>query len=305
MSSLRQVRISLEERIEGLGFEVAFAEYDFDAPPDLSISEACMRNVERCDILVLIVDGSYGTPLKGDWLVRSEFMRAKRLHKAIYVMVDYDTWRDYNRAVKHPDADPEHHYEIHPEVVRFLREIASSGDHFIHSFRTEKDLFDILKKQFAVHYAKLMRTRSEALLFRTSHLLEQMHNLYRQTIYVQALLFAEEVLRIDKDNSEALVTRAVCKIRLYGLDDLKSIREGIEDCNKVVANDPHDYRARYNRANFKLLSPEYDISQVEEDLKELYLEFPEYEFYFKEDKEFNRMMRLRKSWSRSTDGTKS
>lgn len=297
LRSLRTLRSTLEDKIRGLGYDFSFAECDFSPPPGLSIAEECLRKVDECDILVLIVDGTYGTPVNGEWLVRSEFARAKRQRKAIYVVVQQQAWYGYQLATKHADVAPDN-YEIHPEVVRFLREIEHGGRHWISPFETERDLTEKLKEKFAADYALLLRSRSGALLVRTAHLLEQMHNLYRHKNHVQALLFAEDVLRIDPDNSEALVTRAVSRIRLHGLSHTESINEGIKDCEQVLANNPRDYRARYNLANFKLLSPEYDIPDVEAELEKLYSEFPEYRFYFAEDGEFKRLMDLRKSWSR-------
>ncbi|HJQ31496.1 MAG TPA: DUF4062 domain-containing protein [Pyrinomonadaceae bacterium] len=297
MHNLKQLRIEIGKKLEGLGYGVRVAEWDFPATPGLTIGEVCLGHVEKCDILVLIIDGNYGSiSLDGDWLVRSEFMHAKRQRKAVYIMVEQKAWDFYQLALKHPKNKPDD-YGIHAEVFRFLKEL-QDGQQWIHPFPTVNDLIEKLKKEFSAHYAVLLRSNSNALLIRTAHLLEQMHNLYRQKNHVQALLFAEDVLRIDSDNPEALVTRAVCKIRLHGLTHIKSIREGIEDCNRVLANNPRDYRAKYNLANFKLLSPDHDPSDVENELAELYKKFPEYEFYFKEDNEFKQMLDLRKCWSR-------
>lgn len=297
ISPLKELRAAITEKIEELGYEVRVAEYDFPAPPNMPVSERCLQNVDKCHILILIIDGSYGTPVNGEWLVRSEFLRAKDRRKAVYVMVEEHAWDRYNLAKGRPEVDSLDIYKIHPKVVSFLREIEESGQDWIRTYNNEKDLGRKLKEQFSAHYAELLHSQSEALLIRAAHLLEQMHYLYRQKNHVQSLLFAKEVLRIDPDNPEALVTGAVCRIRLHGLSEVEYINQGIADCTRVIDKNPRDYRARYNRANFKLLSPKHSISEVEKDLKDLYKDFSEYESYFENDPEFKQMLDLRKSWT--------
>jgi tetratricopeptide (TPR) repeat protein len=297
MDSLRDLRSAIRQRIEELNYEVSIAEINFAVLPNQSIPEACLRNVEQCDILVLLVDRNYGTPIKGEWLVRSEYLRAKQLNKAVYVMVEHEALRDYHKANKHPNVDPAAAYGIHEEVVKFLKEIEDRGE-WILPFDGPVDVAQKLTKQFSANYAALMRAKSYALLTRTQHLLLQMHILYRQREFVPALLLAEEILRIDRDNPEALVTRAVCKIRLHGMNDVKSIKAGILDCERAIAMNPNDYRARYNLANFKLLSPAHEAKEVRRDLRKLFKEFPDYEFYFESDVEFKRMLGLRRNWTR-------
>jgi len=299
--TLRDLRSALSTELTRLGYEVVIAEgAAMTVEPNTSIHDICLTNVERCDIFILIIDRARGSLVDGEWLVRSEYLHAVRKGKAVYVLVKRDAWIALELAVSNPRKNSEKYYGVPESVISFLAELNAAESRWIIHFDSAEDLLDRVKTQLVAYFARLLRTRSEALWIRTAHLLEHMHSLYRQGTYVQAVLTCEEILRIDRHNAEALLTRAVCRIRLHGLDHRDSIAQGIADCETVLHNDGRNYRAMYNLANFKLLSPEHAPAEVRADLEKLFAEFPEYKFYFESDAEFRRMLEIREMWSTSS-----
>jgi tetratricopeptide (TPR) repeat protein len=298
IASLRDLRTALEEELEKLGYRSTITDGTPPPDPSSSVEETCLRAVESCDILVLILDKEYGTEVNGKWLVKEEFHRAQETGKPSYVCVRtplwtiYETWQRAGR----PTVDVEAAYGINEKVLRFLDEITVSAEHWILRFERAQDLAGLLRESLAAYFARLLRTRAQTSILRVAHLVEMMNDSYRQGKHVQALLACEQILRLDKSNVEALLSRAVCKIRLHGLNDRQALQAGIQDCLRVLDLDPHNYRARYNMANFKLLCSNHTVQEVEHDLSVLFKEFPEYKYYFDQDKEFRVLIDLRKEW---------
>lgn len=293
MRNLRHLRETVGASLEQLGYEPVLMDRNPRSRQGyLSIKQMCLENVASADILVLVLDGTYGQPVEGEWLVKSEFYHAKTHGKPSYVFVAEDAINKFELACRHPKRSPKT-YDLHPEVFRFLQELQASWKF---TYRDVAQLAHQIQLRLAEHFAELLRGKSEAALIRVAHLVEKMNSLYRDGNYVQALLACGEVLRIDNDSADALLTRAVCRVRLHGMHDARAIKEGIADCSRVLSRDDKNYRARYNLANFKLLSADHKPSDVRADLRVLFGDFPEYEIYFKNDAEFSRMLRLRENW---------
>jgi hypothetical protein len=295
MQSLRHLRSGIHDKLGKSGFVITNTEpNDLSITPGHSLKEICQENVDRSDLFVLVLDGNYGTPFNGEWLVKCEFERARAKGKPIFVFLEERAMHSFELAKAHPEQPPSS-YGVHADVLKFFLEDIQFFP--ILTFRSTDDLGNALQARLMAHFAQVLREKSRWKLIQITHLIENMNTLYRQDKYVQAMLASEEVLRHDSQNVEALIVRSVAKIRLHGMNDGRSIEEGIRDCKVILEQEPMNYRARYNLANFKLLSPTHTTKDVRNDLESLFKDFPEYRIFFEKDLEFNRMLLLRESWA--------
>jgi hypothetical protein len=90
---LKHIRSSLENFIEGLGYDPILSEKgDIAYAPDIALDESCYREVRNSDIFVLIIGGRYGAEKSsGKSAVPKEF----------YDRYDSITRQEYSSAVDH------------------------------------------------------------------------------------------------------------------------------------------------------------------------------------------------------------
>jgi hypothetical protein len=89
---LKYVRSSLELFIDSLGFDSVLSEHgDVAYAPDKALDESCYREVQNCDIYVLIIGGRYGSEV-------SDSKNDKE--KSFFVAYESVTKTEYRAAVE-------------------------------------------------------------------------------------------------------------------------------------------------------------------------------------------------------------
>lgn len=176
---LRHIRDRLEHFIDSLGYEPVLFEsgdiaFDHERPLDVS----CYDEVDRCQILVLIIGGRYGSPASGEALpegteleklyadynsiTKKEYERARRLDIPIYIFVEsgvlseFDTYRE-NRE----KTDTKYAHVDNVSVFRLLDDImAQPRNNFVRGFARFDDISGWLKEQWAGLFANLLSKRT-------------------------------------------------------------------------------------------------------------------------------------------------
>lgn len=288
----RQCRESAKRAIEDVGYRCI-------APRPIggTVTDTSLGAVSDAHIFLLILTGSVGKTRPNDeWIVVSEYDAARRCSLTIMIF-EHRSLRVVAEAPGRKDEFP----SIDPECIAFRDRV--SGDKndpiWITSFEDQIDLQEKIRQVFAAKFAQLLELHTSTNLTRRELHMQTMTSYYIDRKWVQALLWAEKILRSDPNNIEALLTRANCKARINGISDTTVIREGLRDCQKALEIDPSMLRARYNLANFMLFSPTHDTSEVQKELDILFEEFPEYESYFQSDGEFSPLLALKKQWEKS------
>lgn len=116
---LKHLRSAFEAFVESFGFEAILSEKGSVAyAPDVSLGEACYREVEQADIFVLVVGGRYGSEVSGrggeedkdfysryDSITREEFRTAVKSNIPIYVLIERTVYDEYKTFLRNRDVE--------------------------------------------------------------------------------------------------------------------------------------------------------------------------------------------------------
>src|ERR1700722_3949392 len=114
---LKHIRSSIEHFIESLGYEAILSEKGSIAyNPDMPLDESCFREVQNCDIFVIIIGGRYGSPtsaegkaLERDFhsryesVTKMEYESAVKKDIPIYILIDKFVKAEYETFLKNRD----------------------------------------------------------------------------------------------------------------------------------------------------------------------------------------------------------
>lgn len=165
---LRYLRASLEDFVRSFGFEPVLFErgtiaYEAQAPLDHS----AYREVESCQLLVLIIGGRYGSESRrtaGFSITMDEYRTAIESGIPAYAFIESSVRTEYrtyleNRGVR--DVRYAHVESI--EVFEFLQYISSQArNNFMFSFSEPREILDVLRQQWAgLFYEYLVRAKEQ------------------------------------------------------------------------------------------------------------------------------------------------
>ena len=172
---LKHIRSSLENFIDSLGYESILSEKGSIAyNPDIPLDESCYRELQSCDVFVLIIGGRYGSPTSsedktniGDFysryesITKTEYENAVKKDIPVYILIEkavyseYDTFkrnRD-NKTIKYAHVDS-------VNVFVFIEKILNQPrNNPIHQFEKHIEIEMWLKLQWAGLFQELIRKR--------------------------------------------------------------------------------------------------------------------------------------------------
>ncbi len=172
---LKHIRSSIENFIDSIGYESILSEKGSIAfNPDIPLDESCYRELQTCDIFVLIMGGRYGSPnsiedksklgnfySRYESITKTEYENAVKKNIPVYILIEksvyseYDTFK-YNRendSIKYAHVDS-------VNVFNFIEEILNQPrNNPIHQFERHIDIEGWLKQQWAGLFQELIRKR--------------------------------------------------------------------------------------------------------------------------------------------------
>jgi hypothetical protein len=208
---LRHIRASLEGFIESLGYEPVLHEKGRVAyAPDVALDESCLREVENCDIYVVILGGRYGSEASSSKkssggsnpadpyaaymsVTRSEFERAVSQDIPIYILVEKPVQAELTTYQKnrHNSAIQWAHIDS-INIFGFIEEIlAMKRNNPVHGFEKFSDIESWLREQWSGLFQELLRRQSTQSRFKA--LEEQVRDL--QSVAETLKAYMEEVVK--------------------------------------------------------------------------------------------------------------
>lgn len=173
---LKHIRSSMELFIDSLGFESILSEKGNIAyNPDRPLDESCYREVEGCDIFVLILGGRYGSPASfeevqadaADFYTRYESVTKLEYENAIekeipvYIIVEKSVYVEY-QTYKKNKTNKEIKY-AHVESVNvfgFIDYILNQPkNNPVFQFEKHSDIENWLKLQWSGLFQDLLKNR--------------------------------------------------------------------------------------------------------------------------------------------------
>lgn len=172
---LKHIRSSLENFIDTLGYESILSEKGSIAyNPDIPLDESCYREVQSCDIFVLIIGGRYGSSasseVKSDQkdfftryesITKLEYENAIKSDTPIYILIERSVYSEYdtfkknrnNKTIKYAHVDS-------VNIFDFIDEILSQPkNNPIYQFERHIDIESWLRLQWAGLFQELIRKR--------------------------------------------------------------------------------------------------------------------------------------------------
>jgi len=194
---LNEVRDNLYSFIENLGYVPVFSDKnDVFYHPDLHSHESCIKEIESCQIFILIIGGRFGGKYVYDTeksIVNAEYEAAKKLNIPIFTFIKRETHEDHRFFVKNRSKKPELYRElIYPaidnqetaiKIFEFIDDVRKSDiNNAYFTFEFARNIREILKKQFAgLFYDFLWNRTKEKELEKTNKLLSNLTALGKKT----------------------------------------------------------------------------------------------------------------------------
>ena len=154
---LKYIRENIRYFINNMGFESILSEDgDVFYAPDQHTHDACLTEVQNCQMFVLIIGGRYGGSYKQEdkSITNKEYEEAIKNKIPVFALVEKNVWSDHfvyqkNRKNKnaesiiYPNAD-------NVKIFDFIDEVRKSeNNNAIYAFGDFKDIEQYLKKQWA------------------------------------------------------------------------------------------------------------------------------------------------------------
>lgn len=173
---LRHVRSSLEHFIEAIGFEPILSENGgISYSPDQALAESCYREVQNCDMYVLIVGGRYGADpgnqqvgIQRDFFARyesitkTEYRAAVERDIPIYILIEKAVYAEYQTFLRNRESSTFLYAHVDSvNVFQFIQEILSQPrNNPVQLFDRYYEIEAWLRSQWAGLFRELLQRMS-------------------------------------------------------------------------------------------------------------------------------------------------
>lgn len=194
---LNEVRDNLYNFITTLGYIPVFSDKnDVFYHPDLHSHESCLKEIENCQIFILIIGGRFGGNYVYDdekSIVNAEFETAKRLNIPIFSFVKKEVNDDHKVFTRNRKEKPDIFEKIdYPSIEKqntalkifnFIDDVRKSNyNNAYFTFEFSREIKEILKKQFAgMFFDFLWNRKNEKELEKNNELLTNLSLLGQKT----------------------------------------------------------------------------------------------------------------------------
>ncbi len=176
---LKHVRRELERFIELMGYEaVLFERGSIPYEHDVALDESCYQEIPKCNMLVLLLGGRYGSPSsrnqdaqtstdddikKLNSITRQEYEEAIKENIPVYTFVQSDVLTEY-RTFKKNEKNSKTKYAYVDNVLIFdlIDNIYTKKmNNFLTGFNSVDDIIEFLKQQWAGLFHKYLSEKNE------------------------------------------------------------------------------------------------------------------------------------------------
>jgi uncharacterized protein YciW len=173
---LKYVRSSLELFIDSLGYQAVLSESgDVAYAPDQPLDESCYREVQNCDIYVLIIGGRYGSEIsesrtnnireffdRYESITKLEYKAAVDKDIPIYILVESAVYAEYQTFRRNRDNERINYAHVDSvNVFYFLEHILGQvRNNPVHTFDRYSGIEVWLRDQWAGWFRELLQRRS-------------------------------------------------------------------------------------------------------------------------------------------------
>lgn len=194
---LSEVRDNLYSFIENLGYIPVFSDKnDVFYHPDLHSHESCIKEIETCQIFILIIGGRFGGKYIYDTeksIVNAEYEAAKKLNIPIFTFIKRETHEDHRFYISNKRNNPKLYHKLnYPaidkqetaiKIFEFIDEVRKSDiNNAYFTFEFARNIREILKKQFAgLFYDFLWNRTKENEIEKTNKMLTNLTALGKKT----------------------------------------------------------------------------------------------------------------------------
>jgi hypothetical protein len=159
---LLQVRTDVGAFVRSLGYHLLDStDAHFYADPAVDTYEACLEEVKRSDMLILVIGGRFGAepPGSGRSITNQEWELAHARRIPIFTFVDRKVWDLLTVWEANPSADFTPHVQD-PRVFEFIRQVSrTSRNNWVWPFDSAEEIVDVLREQWATMFAEHLRQR--------------------------------------------------------------------------------------------------------------------------------------------------
>lgn len=230
-SDLKHARAVIGDFVSTLGFEPVLSENGgIVYGNDRALDESCYREVDGCDIFVLIVGKRYGSPASSEsvapvpdfstpylGITHAELQRARLRNLPTYVAIEKDVLAEYDFHQRNPERRDLVYRVESINVFRLIAEVFGDNTLPVLPFDRLEEIQTWLRSQWAGSYRELLGRRTE--LAQLSGLAAQVNELkeisatlkrYMEAVLKganpqqSAVLIAEEDRRLDAVREQAL-----------------------------------------------------------------------------------------------------
>ena len=217
---LSEIRDSLYSFIESLNYIPIFSDKnDVFYHPDLHTHESCLKEIENCQLFILIVGGRFGGHYNLDTeksIVNAEYSAAKHLKMPIFTFIKREVYEDHRQFTQNKIHKPSLYKDFHYSAIEkqehavnifnFIDIVRKNEiNNAIFSFEYGREIKQILLKQFSGLFYDFLWQRQKNIEYqKNENLLNDLTILGKKT---------EEIIEnIYKKVDEANATQNLSKI---------------------------------------------------------------------------------------------
>lgn len=268
---LKYIRENMSYFIKTLGYEPILSnEGSVFYNPKVHTQDACLSEIENCQIFVLIIGGRFGCKFKDKEIsvTNAEYKQAVKLKKPVFTLVEEDVYNQqylYNENKMNTKIDVEN--IIYPavdsiKIFDFISEVSSySINNAVVPFKDFADIESYLKKQWAGMMFTFLTKQNEQ-----ERLADTIHELTKINSKIE--LLSEQILKsVGTEESkitlklyeifmgyECIRDLAFWKIKVTPLDILKN--ETFDECLKSFG-----IKVNIEKKNSNSISSNYSLTE--------------------------------------------
>jgi hypothetical protein len=216
---LNEVRDNMYSFIQEMGYTPVFSDKnDIFYHPDLHTHEACIKEIESCDIFILVIGGRFGGNYVYDMeksIVNAEYEAAKNLKIPIITFIKRDVHDQHHLFNKNKFDNPKSYQnftytsidkqETASKIFSFIDEVRKAEyNNGYFTFEYSREIKDILKKQLAGMFHDFLWNRmKEQEDVKTNRMLVNLTTIGKKTEEIMDLIYR----KVDVDKAEETIAR--------------------------------------------------------------------------------------------------